>query len=157
MRFKLLPSSGRGEFSQVIMPSFTLATGLLATLARMSRSSLLEVIQADYIRTARSKGLAKRTVITSHALRNAAIPVVTLLGLWLSAMIGGAAITETVFAWPGIGRLTITAIANRDYPLIQFIVIVVAASVVVINFLVDIAYGMLDPRISTTGTAGGHS
>jgi len=156
LRFKLLPSSGRGDFSHLIMPSLTLATGLLATLARMSRSSLLEVISADYIRTARAKGLTRSTVITTHALQNAAIPVVTLLGLWLSAMIGGAAITETVFAWPGIGRLTINAIANRDYPLIQFIVIIVAASVVIINLLVDIAYGILDPRISTTGSTGGH-
>jgi peptide/nickel transport system permease protein len=155
LRFKLLPSSGRGDLTQLLMPSLTLATGLLATLARMSRSALLEVIQNDYIRTARSKGLANRTVIWHHAVRNAAIPVVTLIGLWMSAMIGGAAITETVFAWPGVGRLTITAISNRDYPLIQFIVIVVAASVVAINLLVDIAYGLLDPRISTTSTSGG--
>lgn len=154
LQVKLLPSSGRGSLSQLAMPAFTLATGLLATLARMSRSSLLEVINNDYVRTARAKGLSNRSVIVTHTLRNAAIPVVTLLGLWASALIGGAAITETVFAWPGVGRLAIGAVADRDYPVIQLIVIVVAASVVAVNLLVDIAYGVLDPRIRT-GSSGG--
>lgn len=153
LRIQLLPSSGRGEPIQLVMPAFTLATGLLATLARMSRSSLLEVINQDYVRTARAKGLSHRSVIVAHTLRNAAIPVVTLLGLWASALIGGAAITETVFAWPGVGRLAVGAVADRDYPVIQLIVIVVAASVVAMNLLVDIAYGFLDPRIRT-GEAG---
>lgn len=153
LRIQLLPSSGRGEPSQLVMPAFTLATGLLATLARMSRSSLLEVINQDYVRTARAKGLSHRSVIVTHTLRNAAIPVVTLLGLWASALIGGAAITETVFAWPGVGRLAVGAVADRDYPVIQLIVIVVAASVVAMNLLVDITYGFLDPRIRT-GKAG---
>jgi peptide/nickel transport system permease protein len=152
LQVKLLPSSGRGSLSQLVMPAFTLATGLLATLARMSRSSLLEVINNDYVRTARAKGLSNRSVIVSHTLRNAAIPVVTLLGLWASALIGGAAITETVFAWPGVGRLAVGAVANRDYPVIQLIVIIVAASVVAVNLLVDIAYGLLDPRISTASS-----
>ena len=156
LQIKALPSSGRGDFSQLVMPAFTLATGLLATLARMSRSSLLEVIGNDYVRTARAKGLSNRAVIVSHTLRNAAIPVVTLLGLWASALIGGAAITETVFAWPGVGRLAVAAVADRDYPVIQLVVIVVAASVVVVNLLVDIAYGLLDPRIRT-GPAGAGS
>lgn len=151
LRIQVLPSSGRGEPSQLVMPAFTLATGLLATLARMSRSSLLEVINQDYVRTARAKGLSHRSVIVTHTLRNAAIPVVTLLGLWASALIGGAAITETVFAWPGVGRLAVSAVADRDYPVIQLIVIVVAASVVAMNLLVDIAYGFLDPRIRTGG------
>lgn len=153
LQVNVLPSSGRGEASQLVMPAFTLATGLLATLARMSRSSLLEVINHDYVRTARAKGLSNRSVIVTHTLRNAAIPVVTLLGLWASALIGGAAITETVFAWPGVGRLAVAAVADRDYPVIQLIVIVVAASVVAVNLLVDIAYGLLDPRIRT-GSAG---
>lgn len=152
LQVKLLPSSGRGSLSQLVMPAFTLATGLLATLARMSRSSLLEVINNDYVRTARAKGLSNRSVIVSHTPRNAAIPVVTLLGLWASALIGGAAITETVFAWPGVGRLAVGAVANRDYPVIQLIVIIVAASVVAVNLLVDIAYGLLDPRISTASS-----
>ncbi|HEV2066136.1 MAG TPA: ABC transporter permease [Thermomicrobiales bacterium] len=156
LQVNLLPSSGRGEPSQLVMPAFTLATGLLATLARMSRSALLEVISNDYVRTARAKGLSDRDVIVTHTLRNAAIPVVTLLGLWASALIGGAAITETVFAWPGVGRLAVAAVADRDYPVIQLIVIVVAASVVAVNLLVDIAYGLLDPRISTASSGEHH-
>lgn len=148
LQLKLLPSSGQGGWQHLVMPAITLATGLLATLARMSRSSLLEVIQQDYVRTARSKGLTKQRVIVAHTLRNAAIPVITLLGLWAGALIGGAAITETVFAWPGVGRLAVKAVSDRDYPVIQLVVIVVAASVVAINFLVDIAYGLLDPRIA---------
>jgi len=100
--------------------------------------------------------LSNRSVIVTHTLRNAAIPVVTLFGLWASALIGGAAITETVFAWPGIGRLAVSAVADRDYPVIQLIVIVVAASVVAVNLLVDIAYGLLDPRISTASSGEHH-
>lgn len=154
LRLKLLPSSGRGEWSQLVMPAATLATGLLATMARMSRSALLEVLADDYVRTARAKGLAEHRVIVGHTLRNAAIPVVTLLGLWIGALIGGTAITETVFAWPGVGRLAVEAVANRDYPVIQLVVIVVAATVVAVNLLVDIAYGLLDPRIAITPGAG---
>lgn len=152
LQLKLLPSSGQGDWRHMVMPAITLATGLLATLARMSRSSLLEVIQQDYVRTARSKGLTRQRVIVAHTLRNAAIPVITLLGLWAGALIGGAAITETVFAWPGVGRLAINAVSDRDYPVIQLVVIVVAASVVAINLLVDIAYGLLDPRIATAAS-----
>lgn len=152
LQLKLLPSSGQGDWRHMVMPAITLATGLLATLARMSRSSLLEVIQQDYVRTARSKGLTRQRVIVAHTLRNAAIPVITLLGLWAGALIGGAAITETVFAWPGVGRLAINAVSDRDYPVIQLIVIVVAASVVMINLLVDIAYGLLDSRIATAAS-----
>lgn len=146
-QLNLLPSSGRGSWQQIIMPAFTLATGLLAAMARLSRSSLLEVIRQDYVRTARAKGLTQRRIVAVHMLRNAAIPVVTFFGLWVGTLIGGAAITETVFAWPGIGRLTVNAISSRDYPMIQLIVIVVAASVVLINLMVDIAYGLLDPRV----------
>jgi peptide/nickel transport system permease protein len=149
LRTGVLPSSGRGDWTQLVMPAFTLATGLLATMARMSRSALLEVLGNDYVRTARAKGLTPHRVIVGHTLRNAAIPVVTLLGLWIGALIGGAAITETVFAWPGVGRLAVDAVADRDYPVIQLVVLVVAASVVAINFLVDVAYGVLDPRIAS--------
>ena len=154
LRLNWLPSSGRGSLSQLVMPALTLATGLLAALARMSRSSLLEVIAADYVRTARAKGLTTGRIVTGHLLRNAAIPVVTILGLWLGAMIGGTAITETVFAWPGVGRLTVDAIASRDFPVVQLIVLIVATSVIGINLLVDIAYGLLDPRISATSGQG---
>ena len=147
LQLNALPSSGRGSWQQLVMPAFTLATGLLAGLARMSRSSLLEVIRQDYVRTARSKGLSNRSVVLGHCLRNAAIPVVTLFGLSVGALIGGAAITETVFAWPGVGRLAVNSVSSRDYPVIQLIVIVIAASVVVTNLLIDIAYGLLDPRV----------
>jgi peptide/nickel transport system permease protein len=144
---RLLPSSGSETWQHLILPAFTLATGLLAALARMTRSSLLEVVRQDYMRVARAKGLSPWRVITGHGLRNAAIPVLTIFGLSVGVMIGGAAITETVFAWPGIGRLAVTAITIRDYPLIQYIVLLVAASVVTVNLLVDLAYGLLDPRI----------
>ncbi len=147
LRFNLLPSSGRGSWEQLVMPAVTLSTGLLAILARMSRSSLLEVISQDYVRTARAKGLSNRRVIATHCLRNAAIPVVTIFGISVGALVGGAAITETVFAWPGVGRLTVEAISTRDYPVIQLIVIAVAATVVLANLAVDITYGLLDPRI----------
>lgn len=149
LQLRLLPSSGKGSWQHLLMPAVTLSTGLLASMARMMRSSLLEVIRQDYVRTARAKGLAHPRVILGHCLRNASIPVVTLLGLSVGVLIGGAAITETVFAWPGIGRYAVKAIAIRDYPLIQFIVLLVAASVVTVNFLVDILYGLLDPRIRT--------
>lgn len=147
LRLRLLPSSGHGTWRHLVLPAVTLATGLLASLARMTRSSLLDVIRREYVQVARSKGLAERQLLIRHCLRNAAIPVVTMLGLSAGVMIGGAAITETVFAWPGVGRLAITAIAIRDYPVIQFIVILVATSVVAVNFVVDVAYGLLDPRV----------
>lgn len=147
LQLKWLPSSGSETPQHLILPAFTLATGLLAALARMTRSSLLEVLRQDYIRVARAKGLNAGQVITRHALRNAAIPVVTIFGLSVGVMIGGAAITETVFAWPGLGRLAVSAITIRDYPVIQFIVLMIATSVVVINLLVDLLYGLIDPRI----------
>jgi len=154
LQFNLFPSSGRGSWQQLVMPAFTLATGLLAALARMSRSALLEVVRQDFVRTARAKGLGERRVLLGHTLRNAAIPIVTLFGLSTGTLIGGAAITETVFAWPGVGRLTVNAVSSRDFPIIQLIVIVIAASVVTINLLIDIAYGLLDPRIRATGRGG---
>ncbi len=147
LQLRLLPSSGRGSWQHLILPAFTLATGLLAALARMTRSSLLEVIRQDYVRVARAKGLSERRVIWRHCLRNAAAPVVTIFGLSIGGVIGGAAIVETVFAWPGIGQLAVNAISIRDYPVIQCIVLMVALSVVAVNFLVDIAYGLLDPRV----------
>lgn len=154
LQLNVLPSSGRGSWQQLVMPAITLATGLLAALARMSRSALLEVVRQDFVRTARAKGLSERRIVIGHTLRNAAIPVVTLFGLSVGTLIGGAAITETVFAWPGVGRLTVSAVSSRDFPIVQLLVIIVAASVVTINLLVDIAYGLLDPRIRATGQGG---
>ncbi len=155
MQLNWLPSSGRGDPEQIVMPALTLATGLLASLARMTRSSVLEVVNADFIRTARAKGLRKSRILADHTLRNAVLPIVTLLGIWISGIIGGAAVTETVFAWPGIGRLIVEAVSSRDYPVVQAIVLVIAATVVAVNLLVDLAYGWLDPRISVT--TGGES
>lgn len=146
-----LPSSGRGSLNQIIMPAITLATGLLAGLARMTRSSVLEVKRADYIRTARAKGLREPKVITSHLLRNAALPVLTMAGMWISGLLGGAAVTETVFAWPGMGRLIVEAVSSRDYATVQSVVLIVTATVVTVNMLVDITYGVIDPRISIRG------
>lgn len=147
MQLRLLPSSGKGTWQHLVLPAFTLSTGLLASLARMTRSSLLEVIRQDYVRTAQAKGLPMGQIILGHCARNAALPVLTIFGLSIGVLIGGAAITESIFAWPGIGRYAVRAIAIRDYPLIQFIVLLVAMSVVTTNFIVDVLYGVLDPRI----------
>jgi peptide/nickel transport system permease protein len=147
LQLKLLPSSGRGDWRHLILPAITLATGLTAVMARMTRSSLLEVVRQEYVRTARAKGLTERVVLVRHCIRNAALPVLTLLGLEFGTLIGGAAITETVFAWPGVGRLVVSAIVLRDYAVIQVAVIAVAASVVVVNLCVDLLYALLDPRI----------
>lgn len=150
MRLGWLPSSGRGDFEQLIMPAITLATGLLAGLARMTRSSVLEVSHADYIRTARAKGLPGSQVLSGHILRNAALPIVTMFGMWISGAIGGTAVTETVFAWPGVGRLIVEAVTRRDFPVVQTLILFIALSVVLVNLVVDLAYGWLDPRISVT-------
>lgn len=147
LQLRWLPSSGIGTWQHLILPAFTLATGLLSSMARMTRSSLLEVMRQEYVRTARAKGFSNPQVILRHCLRNAAIPVLTLFGLSIGVLIGGAAITETIFAWPGIGRFAVRAISMRDYPLIQYIVLLVAASVVTANFVVDLLYGVIDPRI----------
>ncbi len=147
LQLRLLPSAGSDTPLHLALPAFTLATGLMAGLARMTRSSLLDVVRQQYIRVAYAKGLPTRVVIARHALRNAAIPILTLFGLSVGTLIGGAAIVETVFAWPGVGRLAVSAITVRDYPVIQLIVLMVATSVVVVNLLVDVAYGLLDPRI----------
>lgn len=151
LQLQLLPSSGKGSWQHLVLPAVTLSTGLMASIARMMRSALLEVMGQDYMRTARAKGFGQWQVITRHALRNALIPVLTLLGISVGVLIGGAAITETVFAWPGIGRFAVKAISIRDYPLIQSIVLLVAASVVVSNLLVDLLYGVIDPRIREQG------
>jgi peptide/nickel transport system permease protein len=142
-----VPVSGREAPGSLILPSLTLGTSLAAVLARMVRSSLLEVLGEDFVRTARAKGLSVGAMLARHALPNAALPVVTLLGLQLGALLGGAVITETVFAWPGLGSLLVEAIQGRDYPLVQGCVLLISLGYVVINLLTDLAYAWLDPRI----------
>ncbi len=149
-----LPASGMGEsffsadgIKRMIMPAITLGTGTAAVMARMTRSSMMEVLNQDYIRTARAKGLGERNVIYRHALKNAMIPVVTLIGLQLGVLLGGAVITEQVFAWPGIGTLVINGINARDYPMVQACILLIAVIFVVVNLLVDLTYSLIDPRI----------
>lgn len=142
-----LPSSGLTSPQSLILPTIVLALPFLAILTRLTRSGLLEVIGEGYINTARAKGLAERTVIFPHAIRNALIPIVTVVGLEFGTLLGGAVITETVFSFPGIGRLLVSAILARDYNVVQACVIVIAAIFVVINLVVDLLYAYLDPRV----------
>lgn len=147
---ELLPSSGNASWQHLILPSVTLALPFLAILVRLVRSGLLEIIHENYVRTARSKGFTERVVIFRHATRNALIPVVTVVGLQFAALLSGTVIVETVFAWPGIGRLLIDSIYNRDYAVVQACVFVIAAMFVLLNLLVDVLYGYLDPRVRIT-------
>jgi peptide/nickel transport system permease protein len=142
-----LPVSGRDGPASLILPALTLGTAMAAILARMVRSVLLEVLGEDYIRTARAKGLPEHTVILHHGLRNALLPIITLLGLQLGALLGGAVITETIFAWPGIGQLTVEAIQRRDYPVVQACVLLIAVAYVAVNTLTDLVYAWIDPRV----------
>lgn len=142
-----LPVSGREGWPHLVLPTVTLGTALASILARLTRASMLEVIRMDYVTVARAKGLRESLVIGRHALKNALIPLITVLGLQMGALLSGAIITETVFAWPGIGRLTVQAIHSRDYPLVQGCVLVIATLYVVINLLTDLAYAWADPRI----------
>ena len=142
-----LPVSGIGTPAHVVLPAITLGTAMAAILTRMVRSSLLEVIRDDYMRTAQSKGLTFRWAVIRHALRNAMMPVITVLGLQAGSILAGAIITEWIFAWLGIGRLTVMAINSRDYPTVQGCVLVIACSYVLVNLITDIAYALLDPRI----------
>jgi peptide/nickel transport system permease protein/oligopeptide transport system permease protein len=146
-----LPVGGTGSLGHLVLPAVTLALPSVAMVARMTRSSVLEVLREDYVRTARAKGVAERLVVAKHALRNAAIPILTLLGLQAGQLMGGAVLTETVFAWPGLGRLMVKAIFARDYVLLQGGVLVFALAFVLINLAVDLAYGALDPRIARQG------
>ncbi|MEW8234981.1 MAG: nickel ABC transporter permease [Candidatus Thiodiazotropha endolucinida] len=147
------PVSGREGISSLILPAVTLGTGFAAILARMVRSSLLEVLGEDYVRTARAKGLDETRVIWRHAMRNAWLPVITLLGLQLGALLGGAVVTEVVFDWPGIGSLMIESIQKRDYPVVQGCVLFISLAYVLVNTLTDILYGLIDPRIRSGDTA----
>jgi peptide/nickel transport system permease protein len=141
------PVSGQGGVASVVLPALTLGTGLAAVLSRMVRSSMLEVMHEDYLRTATAKGIPPARVILHHALRNALLPVITLLGLQLGALLAGAVITETVFSWPGIGLLTIESIQSRDYPVVQACVLLISVTYVLVNLLTDLAYAWIDPRI----------
>lgn len=143
----LLPVSGQGGLSHLILPAATLGAGLAAITTRMVRSSMLEEIQQDYIRTARAKGLPERVILVRHALRNGLMPVITILGLQAGALLAGAIVTETIFAWPGLGRLTVQAINARDYPLLQGCILVISLSYILINLLTDVVYSFVDPRI----------
>jgi len=143
----LLPVSGRNGLSHLILPAATLALGLAAMTMRMVRSSMLEEIHQDYVRTARAKGLKERTVLFKHALRNGLIPVITVLGLQMGSLLAGAIITETIFSWPGLGRLTIQAINARDYPLAQGCILAISLTYIFINLLTDLMYSVVDPRI----------
>lgn len=145
------PVSGRNGFGSVVLPALTLSTGLIAVLSRMVRSSMLEVLGEDYMRTAKAKGLPPQRVILHHGLRNALLPVITLLGLQLGALLAGAVITETVFSWPGVGLLTIESIQSRDYPVVQACVLLISVTYVLVNLLTDLAYAWIDPRIRLGG------
>jgi peptide/nickel transport system permease protein len=147
VQLRWLPASGMGQPQHLILPAITLGTFLIGLIIRLTRSSMLDVLSQDYIRTARAKGLSEGTVLMRHALKNAFIPVVTVLGLQMGTLLGGAVITETVFAWPGMGMVTVTAIHQRDYPVVQSAVLVSAVLVVLINWFVDVLYHYLDPRI----------
>jgi ABC-type dipeptide/oligopeptide/nickel transport system permease component len=142
-----LPVSGRMGFASIILPAVTIALYMTAGLTRLIRSSMLEVLGQQYIKTAIAKGITRRAVMVRHALRNALLPVTTMMGLQIGTLLSGAVITETVFAWPGIGQLSTQAVFARDFPLVQAIVLVTAVFLVVINLLVDIAYLYIDPRI----------
>ena len=152
--FKLLPAGGAGTPAHYILPSLVLAFLLMANIMRITKASMLEVLNQNYIRTARAKGLRERLVVYRHALKNALIPVVTISGLQFGSLLGGAVLTETVFAWPGMGRLIVDAILARDYPLVQGAILIFAALVVVVNIVIDILYAYIDPRVREVLWAG---
>ncbi len=147
LQLRLLPTSGRGGLAHLILPAFTLAAFALASIARITRASVLDVLGADFVRTARAKGMGEVWVIGKHTLKNAAIPILTMSGLQFGSLLSGAVVTETIFAWPGIGRLTVQSIYNRDYPVVQATVFLTAAMFIVVNLIVDLVYAILDPRI----------
>jgi len=142
-----LPVSGAGSFANLVLPAITMGSALAAILTRMVRTSMLEELSQDYVRTARAKGLDETTVVYRHALRNAMIPVITVLGLQFGALLAGAVVTEKIFSWPGIGRLTVDAISNRDYYVVQGCILAIGLTYVLVNFLTDFVYSVLNPRI----------
>ncbi|WP_412066237.1 ABC transporter permease [Rhizobium sp. SYY.PMSO] len=147
LKMRWLPSGGIGSAAQLIMPSIALGAYYLSAITRLVRASLIEVLGENYIRTARAKGISSWRIVVHHALRNALIPVITVQGMYFASLLGGALVTEIIFAWPGIGRLAVEAIQNRDFPVVQAVVLFAAAVFVIVNFLVDLAYVWLNPRI----------
>ncbi|MFD2174003.1 ABC transporter permease [Rhodobacter lacus] len=147
LKLRWLPSSGIGGWEHLIMPSVALGAYYLSAITRLVRASLIEVLGENYIRTARAKGISSWRIIVHHALRNALIPVITVQGMYFASLLGGALVTEIIFAWPGIGRLAVDAIQNKDFPVVQAVVLFAAVVFVVVNFLVDLAYVWLNPRI----------
>jgi peptide/nickel transport system permease protein len=147
LRLNLFPTSGRGGLEHLVLPAVTLGAFTMASIARITRSAMLEVLRTDFVRTARAKGLAEAAVLLRHTLRNASLPIITITGLQLGTLLGGAIVTETVFAWPGMGRLAVSSIYNRDYPVVQSAVFIAAVLFVGINLLLDVLYGVLDPRV----------
>ncbi len=147
VQFNVLPSSGRGGFVHLVLPAITLGLFTTARITRLTRSGMLEVLNQDYIRTARAKGVGGSPIVWKHAFKNAAVPIVTIVGIELGTLLGGSVITETIFAWPGVGRLSVQAIYNRDYPVVQAAVFLLATTFVLVNLFVDVLYTYLDPRI----------
>jgi len=147
VQLRWLPTGGTGGLAHLVMPSLVLTAFFAARIARLTRSTMLDALGEDYVLTARAKGLAAARVIGKHALRNAAIPVITLAGLEIGQLLGGAVIAETIFAWPGLGRLTVQALLNRDFPVVLAAVFVTSVTYTLINLLVDLTYGWLDPRV----------
>jgi ABC-type dipeptide/oligopeptide/nickel transport system permease component len=147
VKLNLFPTSSTGSWLNYVLPAFALGFSWAAGLMRMVRTSLLEVLKEDYVRTARAKGLKERVVLVRHALRNALIPIITVLGTWLAYMVVGTVIVETIFAWPGLGRLLTTALLQRDFFLVQAIILMISMAVVAVNLLVDILYAWVDPRV----------
>jgi len=143
----ILPVSGRGGAASYLLPAATLGAALAAILTRMVRGAMLEELSADYIRTARAKGLGTAAVLFRHGLRNALIPIITILGLQFGTLLAGTIVTETIFSWPGVGRLTVQAISARDYPLLQGCILVISLSYVLVNLLTDVVYSLVDPRV----------
>ena len=147
VQLRWLPTGGMGSLAHLVMPSVVLAAFFSARIARLTRSAMLEALSEDYVLTARAKGLSEPRVVTKHTLRNSAIPIVTLAGLEIGQLLGGAVITETIFAWPGLGRLTVQALLNRDFPVVLAAVFVISVTYTLINLVVDVLYGWLDPRV----------
>jgi peptide/nickel transport system permease protein len=147
VQWRLLPSMGGGSFAALILPATTLAVYSASRIMRLTRSAMLDVLHQDYIRLARAKGLPEGKVLVKHALRNASIPIVTIVGLQFGGLLGGAVITETVFAWPGVGRLAVNAVQQRDFPVVQAVTVVIALAFSLINLVVDLLYARLNPRI----------
>jgi peptide/nickel transport system permease protein len=152
IHFGWFPVSGKDGLAHLVLPALTLGASMAAIVARMTRSSVLEILRQDYVMTARAKGLSETRIILKHVLRNALLPVITVVGLQFGALLAGSIITETIFSWPGLGTLMVNAIHTRDYPVVQGCVLVIALSYVLVNLLTDLLYGVIDPRIRYEGT-----